>query len=210
MTSRGIRRVLATIAAFGLLSGATACQDSSAGDPATGTEESSATTAPAEPSETSSPELPEPTSTAEPADGVLIDVPGATMRGLKTYSRLADYGMIQVYRDGQSSLLLAPNLTKAKSLDAFAKDFQKGYRGEGVTKRLDNAVVGGAYSAWHMLDDDDPQVETHIYGVMFLDGAWAIEITFANDGQPRPLMQEERDEVTASLLATFEPHRENL
>ena len=53
-------------------------------------------------------------------------------------------------------------------------------------------------------------VETHIYGVMFLDGAWTIEISFENDGQPRPLTQEERDEVTSSLLATFKPHRENL
>lgn len=210
MTSRGIRRVLASIATAGLLAGTTACQGSSADDPAIGTEESSSTPSPSEtsPSDTSSPALPEPTPTVEPADGVLIDVPGATMRGLKTYRSIADYGLVQGYGDGQSDIILAPNLTKATSLDAFAKDWTKGFRGEGVTKRLDNAVVGGAFSAWHMLDEDDPLVETHVYGVMYLDGAWTIEISFENDGQPRPLTQEERDEVTASLLATFEPHRE--
>lgn len=204
MVSRGPRRVLATFVTVGvILLASTACQDSPEADPATGSDTSTPT-----PSE--SPSLPEPTPTVEPADGVLIDVPGATMRGLKTYRSIADYGLVQGYGDGQSDIILAPNLTKARSLDAFVKDFTRGYRGEGVTKRLDDAVVGGAYNAWHMLDDDDPLVETHIYGVMFLDGAWTIEISFENDGQPRPLTREERDEVTTSLLATFKPHRESL
>ena len=207
MTSRGVRRVLAVVATLGLLAGATACQDSSADDPSTA--DATSGPPPSTASESPSVAVPDPTPTVEPADGVLIDVPGATMRGLKTYRSIADYGLVQGYGDGQSDLILAPNLTKAKSLDAFAKDFARGFRGEGVTKRLDDAVVGGAYNAWHMLDDDDPLVETHIYGVMFLDGAWTIEISFENDGQPRPLTQEERDEVTGSLLATFKPHREN-
>ena len=208
MTSRGARRVLAGIVTAGLLVGGTACQGSSADESSTDAPTSGSPTPTT--SESSSVAVPDPTPTVEPADGVLIDVPGATMRGLKAYRSIADYGLVQGYGDGQSDIILAPNLTKARSLDAFAKDFARGFRGEGVTKRLDDAVVGGAYNAWHMLDDDDPLVETHIYGVMFLDGAWTIEISFANDGQPRPLTQEERDEVTSSLLATFTPHRENL
>ena len=76
-------------------------------------------------SSTSSPTpTPEPTSetpTVEPADGVLIKVPGASMRALPTYKRVADYGIVQGYNDENSALSLSPNLTRAKSLDAYAK-----------------------------------------------------------------------------------------
>lgn len=211
MTSRGSGRALAVplsiVLVWGvLLWGASACQSSPGEESAPGGDPTSPSA-----SEASSapPELPEPTPTVEPADGPLIDVPGATMRGLKTYTRLEDYGHIQLYRDSQSGVTVASVVSEATSLDAYAKEFRKGYRGKGVTKRYDDAVVGGHYMAWHMEDEDDPKLESHLYGVMYLDAAWLIDITFANKAHPRPLTQEERDEVTASLLATFKPHREN-
>ncbi|MCY7401102.1 MAG: hypothetical protein LH477_09105 [Nocardioides sp.] len=205
MKSRESRGVLTGAVAAVLVLLVSGCQDSPDAGAATGPGTSTPGPSPSE-----SPSLPEPTPTVEPAKGVLIDVPGATMRGLKTYRRIADFGLVQGYGNGQSDIILAPNLTKARSLNAFRKDFMKGYRGEGVTTQLDDAVVGGAYNAWHMLDEQDPLVENHIYGVMYLDGAWTIEISFENDGDPRPLTQAERAEVTSSLLATFEPHRETL
>lgn len=205
MSSRALRRVPPILAAATLVLATSACQDSADGDPAA--------TDPATTSETSSPTgsvtVPEPTEAVEPADGVLIDVPGATMHGLKGYRTVADYGLVQGYGDDQSSIILAPNLTKATSLDGFAKDFTKGFRGEGVTKRLDNAVVGGSYNAWHMLDEKDPTMEVHIFGVMFLDGAWTIEISFYNNGKPEPLTETEREATMASMLATFAPHAES-
>ena len=39
--------------------------------------------------------VPTPTPTVEPADGPLIKTEGAAIRGLPTYRRISDYGIVQ-------------------------------------------------------------------------------------------------------------------
>lgn len=189
-----------------VLLGSTACQDS----PGTGASTASETSSPT-PTETpsESPSLPEPTPTVEPADGVLIDVPGATMNGLKGYRSIANYGLVQGWGDRQSSVILAPNLTKARSLDAWAREYVRERRVKREPRRLENGVVGGKYSAWVIEDTVDPLIDNRVYGVMFLDGAWTIDFGFYEDGHPRPLTEEERQAAIDSMLATFETHAEN-
>ena len=199
MTSRGSRRCsLLAATAVSLVAIATGCGSSSpdpdpTDSPTTGTSAS-----------TSSP-TPSATSTiVEPADGRLIKVPGASMHALATYKRVSDYGIVQGYNDGQSSVTFSPSLTRAASLDAFAKEWIKEHGGPKVKVRQDDAVVGGKYSAWHVIDTvHDPYEIQHDFGLMFLDSAWLIDIKIYLDGTPETLSEEEQQQVIDSLLASF-------
>jgi hypothetical protein len=154
----------------------------------------------------SSPPDPQPTSdtpTVEPADGVLIEVPGATMRALPTYKNVADYGIVQGYNDDRSALSLSPYPTSATSLDAYARQWSAAHGGPKRMERQDNVVVGGQYSAWHLIDQQDPTEVSHYYGVMFLDSAWLINIAIYT-GDSYSLGHGEGQQVIDSLLASFE------
>jgi hypothetical protein len=198
MTSRAVRPRLALSAALAVvvLTGATACQSSSGGsatEPATDTPTTSTTPTP----------VPVPsTPVVEPADGKVVKVPGASMRALRSYKRISDYGIVQGYNDEQSALTLSPNLTLGKSLDGFAREWIREHGGPKVMKRQDDVVVGGKYNAWHVIDSRDKTEESHYYGVMFLDSAWLINIAIYQ-GDPWSMTPEEGEEVIASLLASF-------
>ncbi|GAA1926428.1 hypothetical protein [Nocardioides hwasunensis] len=197
MTARvGHRRWLAASVSVLALLAATGCQSSD--------EPSGADTSSSSPTPTPSP-TPTATSTVvEPADGPLVKVPGARMRGLSTYTRNSDFGIVQGYRDGQSGLTLAPALTDAASLDAFAKEWIRDHDGPKVQVRQEDAVVGGKYSAWHVIDETtDPQLRTHTYGVMFLDSAWLVIMRHNLDGVPEPLTDDEMQGVMDRVLLTF-------
>lgn len=195
MMSRGNRhRWLASGAAALVVLGA-GCQ--STAEPTDGP--SSSTSSP------TSPSAPEPTSaspTVEPADGKVVRVPGATMRALPTYKRVADYGIVQGYNDDKSALSLSPNLTRARSLDAYAREWARAHGGPKVMERQDDVVVGGQYNAWHLVDQRDPTEVSHYYGVMFLDSAWLINIAIYT-GDSYSLSEEEGQQVIDSLLASF-------
>lgn len=158
-------------------------------------------------STTSEAPSPVPTATStviEPADGGLVKVPGASMRALASYKHLNDYGIVQGWNDGQSALTLSPSLTRATSLDAFAREWIRDNGGRKVKVRQDDAVAGGKYSAWHVVDTtSDPSEIQHDFGIMFLDSAWHIDITMYIGGVPRTLSEEEQQEVIDSLLASF-------
>ena len=158
-------------------------------------------------SPTSSAPAPVPTSSApvvEPADGGRIKVPGASMRALSTYKKLNDFGIVQGWNDGQSAVTFSPSLTQASSLDAFAKEWIREHGGPKVQKRQDDAVAGGKYSAWHVVDStSDPSEIAHRFGIMFLDSAWLIEITIYVPGVPETLTEDEQQAVIDSLLASF-------
>ena len=160
-------------------------------------------TATSSPSTTSSTPVPVPsTSVVEPSDGKVVKVPGASMRALKSYKRVSDFGIVQGYNDERSALTLSPNLTMTKSLDAYAREWIRDNGGPKVMVRQDDAVVGGKYNAWHVIDQRDDNEESHYYGVMFLDSAWLINIAIYQ-GFSYSLTPEEGDEVIASLLASF-------
>ena len=126
------------------------------------------------------------TAVVEPADGGLVKVPGASMRALESYKHLNDYGIVQGWNDGQSALSFAPSLTQATSLDAFASEWIKEHGGPKVKVRQDDAIAGGKYSAWHVVDTtSDPSEIKHDFGIMFLDSAWLIDITIYIDGCAR-------------------------
>lgn len=200
MASRGTcHRWIVSCVSLGVLTLAAGCQSSSgeASDDPSG--EPSAPTS----SSTPSPVPTSDTPTVEPADGVLIEVPGATMRALPTYKRVADYGIVQGYNDDKSALSLSPNLTRAKSLDAYAKEWAKAHGGPKRMQRQDDVVVGGQYNAWHLIDQKDPTEVSHYYGVMFLDSAWLINIAIYT-GDSWSLSEEEGQQVIDSLLASFE------
>lgn len=199
MTARGNRRRSAAVSCVVALLAVSGCQSSSDGaddGPAAG----DATTSSSSP-------VPVPTSSApvvEPADGRLITVPGASMRGLSSYRRYADYGIVQGYGDKQSAVSLSPNLTAAPSLDAYAREYVREHGGTGVMRRLDDVVVGGKYNAWHLLDlSEKASGDFHYFGVMFLDSAWLIRITRFADAPGGPLAQDEFQQVVDSLLASF-------
>lgn len=199
MTSRGERvRVVAACAGLVavLASGCQSTEDGPGADPSSGSSPSSSP---------SSSATPTPTSTiVEPADGPRIKVPGASMRGLATYTRNSDFGIVQGFRDGQSGVTLAPALTDAASLDAFAKEWIRQHDGPKVQVRQDDAVAGGKYTAWHVVDETtDPQYRVHTFGVMFLDSAWTITIRHNLDGVPQPLTDDEMQGVIDGLLASF-------
>ena len=199
MASRGTRhRRIASCAGVALLTLTTGCQTSTgeAGEPTGGTPSSTS----------SSPSAPAPTSdtpTVEPADGVLIEVPGATMRALPTYKNVADYGIVQGWNDDRSALSLSPYPTSAPSLDAYARQWARAHGGPRRMERQDNVVVGGQYSAWHLIDQKDPTEVSHYYGVMFLDSAWLINIAIYT-GDSYSLSDDEGQQVIDSLLASFE------
>jgi hypothetical protein len=197
MTSRGARGWIVSCLGAGVLALTAGCQSSSgqAGDEPADAATSSTSSAPS-PAPTSD------TPTVEPADGVLIEVPGATMRALPTYKRVADYGIVQGYNDKQSALSLSPSLTRAKSLDAYAKEWARAHGGPKRMKRQDDVVVGGKYNAWHLIDQQDPTEVSHYYGVMFLDSAWLINIAIYT-GDSWSLSEEEGQQVIDSLLASF-------
>lgn len=198
MTSRASRprRALSTAVAVGVLAVTAGCQSSSgesAQEPTTGTPTTSTTPVP----------VPVPsTPVVEPSDGKVVKVPGASMRALRSYKRVSDYGIVQGYNDEKSALTLSPNLTLAKSLDGFAKEWIRDHGGPRVMERQDDVVVGGKYNAWHVIDSRDDNEESHYYGVMFLDSAWLINIAIYQ-GDPWSLTPEEGEAVIASLLASF-------
>lgn len=198
MTSRATRprRALSTAVAVGALAVTAACQSSS-GESAQEPTTDSPTTS------TTPVRVPEPsTPAAEPTDGKVVKVPGASMRALRSYKRVSDYGIVQGYNDEKSALTLSPNLTLGKSLDGFAREWIRDHGGPRVMERQDDVVVGGKYNAWHVIDTRDDNEESHYYGVMFLDSAWLINIAIYQ-GDPWSLTPEEGEEVIASLLASF-------
>lgn len=184
-----------------VLTFATGCGSSSE-DPESPPDPSATTSVSTSPSSTS---VPTPTTAVvEPADGGRVKVPGASMRALASYKHLNDYGIVQGWNDGQSSLSFAPSLTPATSLDAFAREWIKENGGRKVKVRQDDAVAGGKYRAWHVVDTTtDPTEIKNDFGIMFLDSAWLIDITIYLDGVPRTLTEEEQQQVIDSLLATF-------
>lgn len=199
MTSRGARqRWIASCLGVGVLALTAGCQSSSgqAGDEPADAATSSTSSA------TPSPEPTPATPTVEPADGVLVKVPGATMRALSTYKHIADYGIVQGYNDDKSALSLSPIPTGARSLDAFAKEWARTNGGPKRMQRQDDVVVGGKYNAWHLIDQKDPTEVSHYYGVMFLDSAWLINIAIYT-GDSWSLSEEEGQQVIDSLLASF-------
>lgn len=201
MISRGAgRRWLVSSAGVVALAVLTGCQSSpSEGSGGSGSD-ASATTSPAT---SSSAPVPVPsTPVVEPSDGKVVKVPGASMRALKSYKRVSDYGIVQGYNDRQSALTLSPNLTTRGSLDAYAKEWIGDHGGPKVMQRQDDVVVGGKYNAWHVIDQRDDKEESHYYGVMFLDSAWLINIAIYQ-GDPWSLTPEEGEGVVASLLASF-------
>ncbi len=206
MTSRGPRhRRLATglgVAALALTAGCQSGSDAAGGDPGSGPSSSTSST----PSTSSAP-VPEPTEsvpTFEVAENKTIKVPGASMHPLATYKHLVDYGILQGWNDGQSAVTFLPEVNRAKSLDAMARSWIRRNGGPKVQVRQDDAVAGGKYSAWHVLDTtSDPVQEKHTFGILFLDSAWLIEITIYEDGTPEPLTDEEAEGVIATLLGTF-------
>ena len=200
MTSRGARqRWIVSCLGVGALALTAGCQSSSG--PADDEPADAATSSTSSPTPTPEP-TPE-TPTVDPANGVLIKVPGASMRALPTYKRVADYGIVQGYNDKQSALSLSPSLTRATSLDAYAKEWARAHGGPKRMKRQDDVVVGDQYNAWHLIDQQDPTEVSHYYGVMFLDSAWLINIAIYT-GDSWSLSEEEGQQVIDSLLASFE------
>lgn len=204
MSSRVSHRISRVALAAGLLLVAPACQSDGEDDPG-----GSATSAPTSTSESPTPTpTPTPTATVEPADGVLIDVPGATMHALKGYRSIADYGLVQGWGNDEGSVILAPDLTQATSLDQWARQYARDQIGTKYAERKDDYAVAGKYNAWQLVDTEDPIVDHRVFGVMYLDGAWTIDFAFYEDIKD-PLTQEERQEIIDSMLITFAPHAEN-
>lgn len=202
MTSRGTRqRSIAAATALAALTLTAGC-GSSGDDPDATDPSASSSQTPAE--ESSAPVTVPSTEVVEPADGGRVKVPGASMRALDTYKHLNDYGIVQGWNDGQSAMTFSPSLTQAASLDAFAREWIREHGGPKVKVRQDDAVAGGKYSAWHVVDTtSDPSQVQHDFGIMFLDSAWLIDITFYLPGVPETLTEEEQQQVIDSLLATF-------
>lgn len=207
MTSRVLSRRGRAVAGVAVLLLVTGCgsgsDDPEAGGP--GGEASSPTTP------SPSVRVPEATPVVEPADGPLIRTEGATIRGLKGMKRVSDYGIVQGYRNDQLHLTFTIAYSDKPSLDAAARQHERiveKREGADVLERVDDVVVGGKYNAFHFLNTDDPVEENHEYGLLFLDGSWIINIGFYNEAvvpDEPPLTAEEREEVTASILASFEP-----
>jgi hypothetical protein len=204
MTSRVSRHRGSTLAGAVLLLALTGCGSGSDDPVAGGSGGSGGGTG--TPTPLPSVRVPTATSSVEPADGPLLRTEGATIRGLETYELVSDFGVLQGYRDDQSTLSFLPGYTDKPSLDAFAKQYMRiaGDDGDRL-ERVDDVVVGGEYNAFHVLDSSDPTEEGHVFGVMFLDGSWTIHLSFYEDGEPQPLTTEERQGVMDSILATFEP-----
>ena len=78
---------------------------------------------------------------------MLIDVPGATMNGLKGYEHRQLRARAGLGGSAER-VILSPNLTKARSLDAWAKEYARGMRGKRKPQRLEDSAVAGKYMAW--------------------------------------------------------------
>ena len=204
MTSRGARRRLARALAITALVLTAGCQSATGegDDPGGASGGSDPSSSP-----TSSVPVPEPTEslpTFDVAENKVIKTLGASMHPLASYKHLVDYEILQGWNDGQSAVTLLPEVNRAKSLDAMARNWIKRNGGPKVQVRQDDAVAGGKYSAWHVLDTtSDPVEEKHTFGILFLDSAWLIEITIYEEGTPEPLTDEEAEGVIATLLSTF-------
>ena len=197
MSARGNRRRVAALSCAVALLAVTGCQSSDEPSDAPSSAAGTASSSPPAVVPTSS------TTAVEPADGRLIKVPGASMHGLSTYKRYADYGIVQGYADKRSAISLSPSLTTAPSLDAFAKEYVRENGGAKVMRRLDDVVVGGKYSAWQIVDLSEKPDDMHFFGVMFLDSAWLIRITRFDASDDTPLTDDEFQQVVDSLLASF-------
>ena len=201
MTSRvwGRGSVVAGATLLVLLGG---CSSDGGGSGSPAGSETSAPTSP-----TSSVAVPEPPPSAEPADGPLIRTEGATIRGLKGYRRVSDFGVLQGYRDDQSNMSFSPGYTDKPSLDAFARQEIRVSKNPGALERVEDVVVGGKYNAFHLLDTSDETLEGHVFGVLFLDGSWIIKINFYEYevGELPVLTADERQQVMDSILASFAP-----
>lgn len=171
-------------------------------DPASGA--ASGSSSPSE-SQSESPEPIEGLPTSyPPADGPRIKVPGASIHALSTYRHITDYGVLQGWGDGQSSVTFLPDVNVATSLEAFERDWVQDSGGPKKQVAQEEAVAGGKYRAWHRLDTtSDPVQEIHTFGILFLDSAWLIRITFEKRGFPEPLDEEGQQEVIGRLLASF-------
>ena len=128
---------------------------------------------------------------------------------LKKMRLVSDYHVLQGYRNDQAHLTFLPGYAGDASLDRFARLHEKVVEEDDgdVLERVDDVVVGGEYNAFHFLDTSDPKEENHTYGLVFLNGSWTIHIGFYNEsiGDVQPLTPEEREQATASILASFEP-----
>ena len=202
MTSRvwGRGSVVGAAALLLLLAGCGSDKEEGGPSPTGG--ETSASSSP-----TTSASVPTPTPTVEPADGPLIKTEGATIRGLKGYKLVSDFGVVQGYRDDQSAMSFSPGYTDKPSLDAFARQEIRVSKYPKALERVEDVVVGGEYNAFHLLDTSDPEFEGHVFGLMFLNGSWIIKIDFYQEkvGTLPPLTADERQQVMDSILASFEP-----
>lgn len=210
MTSRVLSRPGRAVAGAALLLLVSGC-GSGSDDPEAGATGGSAegTESPSTPSP--SVRVPPAVPVVEPADGPLIKTEGATIRGLKGMKLVSDYGVLQGYRNDQVHLTFLIAYSDKPSLDASARQHERiveEREGADVLERVDDVVVGGKYNAFHFLDTSDPVEENHTYGLLFLDGSWIINIGFYNEevGVDVPILTaEEREEATASILASFKP-----
>lgn len=142
--------------------------------------------------------------TYPPADGPLIKVPGASIHALSTYHHVSDYGILQGWGDGQSSVTFLPDVNRARSLAAFERSWVRDSGGPKVQVKQEDGVAGGKYRAWHRLDTtSDPVLEDHTFGILFLDSAWLIKIRIEKEGFPEPLDEEGQAEVIGRILASF-------
>lgn len=215
MISRGTRRrSTAAVSAASIVLLVSGCgsssDDATPGGDVTGTSSASGSdsgsdSASEAPSEAPSSSVPTPTSAViEPAGGGLVKVPGASMHALETYKHLNDFGIVQGWNDGQSAMTFSPSLSPKKSLDGFAREWISEHGGKKVQVRVEDAVAGGKYSAWHVVDTtSDPTEIAHTFGIRFLDSAWLIDITMYLPGYPDTLTEEEQQEVIDRLLASF-------
>ncbi|CAM3927695.1 hypothetical protein [Nocardioides zeicaulis] len=138
------------------------------------------------------------------ADGPLIKVPGASMHALRSYHHISDFGIVQGWGDGQSSVTFVPEVNRAKSLEAMERNWVRRHGGYDVQVKQEDGVAGGKYRAWHVLDStSDPDEQVHTFGILFLESAWLISIKTYDEGFPEPLTEEEQQEVIGRLLASF-------
>lgn len=207
MLTRGTRPRALAAAAVVLSVLATGCsssdEDSAQADTGASSSASESPSGPesASDSPTAVPGLP---TTYPPADGPLIEVPGASIHALKSYHHISDYGILQGWGDGQSSVTFIPDVNRAPSLAAFERSWVKDSGGPKQWVKQEDAVAGGKYRAWHRLDTtSDPVLEDHTFGILFLDSAWLIKIRIEKEGFPEPLDEEGQAEVIGRILASF-------
>ncbi len=209
MLTRGTRPLasaLASALAVALLtSGCGSSDDDASGSGSAAGDQSASSSSSASGSASASPTpVPGLPTTYAAADGPRIKVPGASMHALASYHRVSDFGIVQGWGDGQSSVTFLPDVNEATSLAAFERDWVKDSGGPQVQVKAEDGVAGGKYRAWHRVDStSDPTVIDHTFGILFLDSAWLIKVRIELEGYPEPLDEEEQQEVIGSLLASF-------